>query len=623
MNKNLLKIAFATAIALTGTTTASAQDVDVTYGPYDGSQNITYYGTGKKETYDVAIHITDASLVGKTVKGIIIPFSTDTSAISNRGAIFLTKELKITNKKNVPDIEVDSFDVAPGNLTISFAQPYTITSDGVYVGYTVGTKAKSTSVIPAIASSNPNRENFYMHTTTTYRKWASRAATLGGELAFQVIIGGAEADKAVPVASGDLNTQINTPTDYTFSVVNKGTSAINSVDYSYSVAGQSGTAHYDFTTPITAHIGASANITFALQEFADGGTFPITITLDKVNGKEVADASTTATIYVYKTLPTKRALLEEYTRTWCGYCPRGFVGLEHMNELLGNDFVGVSYHNGDPMEFTSSFPSSISGYPDAWIDRAHETDAYCGDNYDGHFNIDKDYAERNTLFAPADLNTQAYFTDDSKAYIDAKTSVTFPVDNADNKYQLSFILTADGLSEAGDAYKQSSWDQSNYYSGSSSYPDDDMKQFTSGDSYVKGLTYNFVVCGWSGSSYISGSLPSSITGDEPVTYTYTFDLSKSVNTGGNPIIQDKSKLHVVTLLIDTSNGQVVNALKSNVYDSQQSAADGIKGVSDTDDNVGNVSRQYFTIDGKQLAQPQKGLNIVRMSNGKVFKTFKK
>lgn len=292
-----------------------------------------------------------------------------------------------------------------------------------------------------------------------------------------------------------------------------------------------------------------------------------------------------------------------------------------MNELLGNDFVGVSYHNGDPMEFTSTFPNSVPGFPDAWIDRAHETDAYCGDNYDGHFNIDETYAERNKLFAPADLATQAYFTDDSKNFVEVKTSVTFPLDQAENKYQLSYILTADGLTEAGDPAHQSSWGQSNYYPGQgSSYPDDDLKQFVNGASTVNGLTYNFVVAGWSGSSFIPNSLPASVKGAEANQYTYTFDLSNSLNTSGNAIIQDKSKLHVVTLLIDTTNGQVVNALKSTVY---ENVAAGIKGISDSANDVTSVAREYYTIDGKRIAQPQKGLNIVRLSNGKTFKAIVK
>lgn len=643
MNKHLLRTTLLAAAGLiAGATTATAQDA--TYGPWDGTQDVTYWGTNKKESYDVAIHITDAALVGKTVKGIVIPFDTDVSGIEAKGAAFLTKALNTKNAKdasdktitvNDADVETDSFDVKAGNVTITFAQPYTITADGIYVGYSV-TPTGTDAIIPAIAVSTVDPENVYIRSTRTYKKWKSRES-LGFELAIQVLVGGLDPDVASVTSTGDINTQVNTPTNYTFNVNNQGSTEISSVDYTYTVAGQSGTNHYDFATPVSRHINASGSVTFTLPEFTEQGKFPLTITLDKVNGKANTSATATATanITAYKVLPTKRALLEEYTGTWCGYCPRGFVGLEHMNELLGNDFVGVSYHNDDPMEFTDDY--LYASFPTAWIDRAYETDAYCGDTYDGHFNIDKTYAEHNKQFGVADLATVAYFPDDSKSTIKVKTAVTFPLDEDDNAYQLSYILTADGLSEAGDSAHQSNWDQSNYYSGQgSSYPDDDMKEFTSGGSAVKGLTYNFVVCGLSGighvsflSSYgvghvpasapIDGSLPTSVKGEQPIDYSYEFDLSKAVNTSGNDLIQDKSKLHVITLLVNTKTGAVANALKSDIY---ENAALGIKGIEDSADNTA-LGRQYFSIDGKRLAQPQKGLNIVRMSNGKTFKAYVK
>jgi hypothetical protein len=64
-----------------------------------------------------------------------------------------------------------------------------------------------------------------------------------------------------------------------------------------------------------------------------------------------------------------------------------------MNRLYPNDFIGVSYHNADPMEImdSNSFPSDVAGFPDAWLDRVHETDAFAGDldYYSYQFGIDQ------------------------------------------------------------------------------------------------------------------------------------------------------------------------------------------------------------------------------------------
>lgn len=141
----------------------------------------------------------------------------------------------------------------------------------------------------------------------------------------------------------------------------------------------------------------------------------------------------------------------------------------------------------------SDYPSDVPGFPAAYINRTHATDAYCGDNYDGHFNIDDTYAEYATKFAPVGLEATAVLSSDEQK-IDVSTNTQFAVSQSNGRYQLTYILTADGLSGTS-----SDWIQHNYYnSRASSYPDDDMKQFTQGASEVSGLVYNFVVVGWSG-----------------------------------------------------------------------------------------------------------------------------
>ena len=62
-----------------------------------------------------------------------------------------------------------------------------------------------------------------------------------------------------------------------------------------------------------------------------------------------------------------RPLIEEYTGTWCGWCPRGFTGMEMLRETFGEDFIGVAIHNQDPMAVltTSQYPSNIQGFPSA------------------------------------------------------------------------------------------------------------------------------------------------------------------------------------------------------------------------------------------------------------------
>lgn len=596
---------FAFAFAFLSSTEAFSQTV--TFGPYSGSEEIQSWGTNKKENYDVAVLVKDAALVGKTITGVRVPFASnvDTTLVTD-GRAFITKKLTIKSSKNVPDVTSQSFKIAPGFVEVTFDTPYTITSDGVYVGYSFNLDSTVAAPLQVISTSE---DNFYLHTSRTYRKFMSKGSVLGIASAMQVEISGIPADQAVASGS-EVYVQYNTPASYAYTIKNVGSTPVSSIDYSYELAGTTTTGHYDLPEAIPAHFGKTANATIDVPAIAEPGEYTMKFAITKVNGKDNAQASTTSEDMYHVLLlnPKNRPLLEEYTGTWCGFCPRGFVGLEHMNELLGDDFVGVSYHNGDPMEFVSAsdYPSDVPGFPAAYINRTHATDAYCGDNYDGHFNIDDTYAEYATKFAPVGLEATAVLSSDEQK-IDVSTNTQFAVSQSNGRYQLTYILTADGLSGTS-----SDWIQHNYYnSRASSYPDDDMKQFTQGASEVSGLVYNFVVVGWSGKDPVSGSLPETVAANASAQSSYTFDLSGSSSLVGSSIIQDKSKLHVVVAVIDTTTGEAVNALKVKV-----TSPTGIRNV---ESQMKNINMEYYSIDGKRLAHPMKGLNIVKLSNGKTIK----
>ena len=82
-------------------------------------------------------------------------------------------------------------------------------------------------------------------------------------------------------------------------------------------------------------------------------------------------------IDITATLPSsfsKKAVVEDFTGTWCGYCPRLSYAASLVEEQTDKVFV-VGVHNRDQM--ANSFGSalegkfSISGFPTAYIDRAN------------------------------------------------------------------------------------------------------------------------------------------------------------------------------------------------------------------------------------------------------------
>jgi hypothetical protein len=70
---------------------------------------------------------------------------------------------------------------------------------------------------------------------------------------------------------------------------------------------------------------------------------------------------------------TKRVLIEDYTGTWCGFCPRVSFGIEMIKEAT--DFaIPVAIHRGnDPFNFAPAADLEnligLQGYPDARLNR--------------------------------------------------------------------------------------------------------------------------------------------------------------------------------------------------------------------------------------------------------------
>ena len=83
------------------------------------------------------------------------------------------------------------------------------------------------------------------------------------------------------------------------------------------------------------------------------------------------------------------------------------------------------------------------------------------------------------------------------------------------------------------------------------------------------------------------------------------------------LLQDKSKLKVVAMLINTETGEIVNAAERAVG----TFGTGINVVDPSEKEVKEVAR--YTIDGVQLSAPAKGINIVKMSDGTTRKVVVK
>lgn len=581
--------------------TIGKDDNRIDYGFYTGEGDIvTTTNNYKPETYDVAIKLNDPAMVGTAIESITFPLQ-EVEGVSGI-AVFLTSQLRVEDGKNAADLTVKAVTPAePGFITVKLDKPYQIPEGGVFVGYslTIDEVLSMANAMPIALTPEIHEGGFYLHTSDGFLKWIDAAEGLGGSSIIEVTLAGNTIkSNAAAVAEGQsqyvmTGEAFNVPV----TVANHGANGITSLDISYSVAGQTGTQHFD--TAVDAFFGKSATVALNIPAIAEKGNYELAVTVNKVNtaANEDANVSTTVPIVVLNTVPKKRTLLEEYTGTWCGYCPRGFVGLEKLAELYPDEYVLVSYHNGDDMEVLNSyaFPSEVSGFPDAWMDRDTEVDAYYGLVYGAkEFGIADDLAARNKDFGQADINLTTTLSDDQTT-VNIDADVTFPYDLTDGNYAVEYILVADGLTDEN-------WGQSNYYAnGSMGYPLY-MDVFTMGESTIYGLVYNDVAVLTSEQLGGSQNAITAATADTPVKLQYTFNLADAVNTVGAPVIQDVQKVKIVALLKDAATGKVVNANKVKI-----GASTGIINVQRSTLNA--QPSTFYDLMGRRVSQPTKGLYI--------------
>ncbi len=266
----------------------------------------------------------------------------------------------------------------------------------------------------------------------------------------------------------------------------------------------------------------------------------------------------TATAVPVGTTPVHRPLIEEYTGTWCGWCVRGYVGMELLRESLGDSYVGIAYHNGDAMETinSTSYPNTVNYFPCAYAERTNELDALFGfGNVSG--GVLSDMQQLAALEVIAGVDVSAMWTSDAKTSISVDVSSFFTTDISEGKYAIEIILLADDLYGTG-----SGWNQANYYSGYTQYQKDTyLGPWVRKPGTVSGLHFNDVILGTSG--VISGSLPSTIVAYDDYTYNYTFTLSQLPKPA---LVQNKDNLRIAVILVNTSNKHAINANQCHISD---------------------------------------------------------
>ena len=429
---------------------AMAEDRSMTFTYAD--DEFGFWGKEKSEIYDVAIRISDPYLVGKKITGIRAVLNAYEGIEST--SIWLSKELTLEKVGNIKVTVPDTYsaDVAPeqvtlpnepddifGQLSSKLDEPYVVTDEGIYVGYSLtvpavgkGEELTLKQKYPLLLSYCNDPESLYVRFSKDFVKWVPYNDKLGVAAMIYVTLEGEFAEYSVGIKN--LETTY-APADKDFkvrgSISTPGLKDVSSIGYTYSIDGKSYEGTIDFENPLPSSLVKTTTVTFPIAGVPEIGAYTLDLNINKVNGVEndnVKSAST-SNVNVIPYVPVHRPLLEEYTGTWCGWCPRGYYSLETLNDLYGDRVVLAAYHYNDPMD-PEGYPINVGtlSFPSATLNRNGIEDPFFGRAEDG-FGMKEEVIQSMETAVPVDIAVKAYWGDEAKKEIKIETSSTF----CDNK----------------------------------------------------------------------------------------------------------------------------------------------------------------------------------------------
>lgn len=318
---------------------------------------------------------------------------------------------------------------------------------------------------------------------------------------------------------------------------------------------------------------------------------PVSVTVTKVNenanNSQSATASTTIPVIPSGRDFQRNVLVEEFTGTWCGWCPRGIVTMEELRETYTDgSVIPVAVHYKDEMSsstFSSVINSFATGFPSAVMNRqTYINYLYPTDNCISEIETYKSYP------ALAKVTATARFNEDKSAMVfDTKSSFSFDNDKASELYALAFVVTEDNV---GPYY------QTNYYAGGSSGT---LPGWSDKPEAVENV-YNDVARQYNGN--ISGSVPNVVEFGQEYDFQYEMKFLTSSK------IADKEKLNAIVYLVNLKSGVIENACMVKTED--LGAVDNVfEDIVDYDAPV-----EYYNLQGIRVYEPHSGLFIRRQGN---------
>lgn len=512
------------------------------------------YGWGSKADVEAAIFIPKDHKIagGATIKSIRIWLDGDYLSNVKSLKVGISESLTKNAEGALYTQDVDVTSLKSGVNEIELANPFQINWKPLYVGYSIGLNS---GAYPIKVGGEGTSNAFYFRCSQEDSGYSEWRALWDGKLALQLLLDGItlENNCATPSNFGTHYAIKGDVASVPVIIYNGGKNPLSSITYTITT---DGTTSAETTVKMnnTAY-NTSETVYIDFPTDADFKEYSKTLTITKVNGSEnmATEKSAYGTLVILSEKLKVVPVIEETTGTWCGWCTRGIVGLEMLNNEFGDDVITIAVHGGsenEPMRLPKyRYPGSGS-YPSCSINRGEIIDPYFGSNNEP-FGIKYDVEAVMTNLAPAKIEVKADWCDDTMTALNIETKTKFAMDIANQPYQIGYVLLEDGLTGSG-----SDWAQYNYYSGSNVKGDPNLLPLTQLPYRIVDMKYDHVpVAAWGTYYGIAGTLPKNVVHGEEHAYTFMADIT------GNTHIQNKNNLSVVAFLLNKNTGEIVNAAK--------------------------------------------------------------
>lgn len=397
--------------------------------------------------------------------------------------------------------------------------------------------------------------------------------------------------------------------NFTYVIKNNGNNTPSSYTLNVSVDGN---VISTLTTPVALTNSLQiAQASVQLPSDLAAGSHTLSLSVASINGstptENVDDDEVSTTMNVYTTSVGRQMnLVEQFTSTNCQHCPKGVALLEAIQDLR-DDVVVIAVHNnlmGDTDPFITEDGNSYaytmvgSGLPSAAFNRYYVTDTSI--NGDGYLGLGIGYPESYSsqmaqVFSESVID--ASNTIPSFATVDIATSY-----NADTRQ-----LTVTVSGEAVDGFTDFVGDDAAL---TVSLTEDGLVARQTGGSANEvhnNVLRDVLTATW-------GDLLQWTDGNH-YSNTYTVTLDSEWNADNMRVVAFVGRPVADQSYID--DVWVNNANVAKVGGNST----GISGVVTPDENATEVAR--YSIDGRQISKAEKGINIIKMSDGTTRKVIVK